>query len=269
MGRLLGTMTVDLTKRKARRITVYSALIGVFWALTLWQPWEIDWFPRKPLPFSRTETGLLLGRPRVVIITAHPDDSEFYIGATATILHKQGASMHHIVVTDGDKGYYPFEEADENRVTRRAEQDRASGTWGAKPVYLSFPDGRLRNTPGVRNAIWNEIERIQPDYVLTFDGLYPPRMSHQDHRRSGDATEQVLREKGWKGWLMRFSTRSPNYVLDITDYWETKKQLLALHKSQFFGTRLEGIINMVGSRAERDGELIDTLHGEGFRCERL
>ncbi len=203
------------------------------------------------------------------MVTAHPDDSEFYIGASATILHRQGAIMHHIVVTDGDKGYYPFEEADENRATRRAEQDKASGTWGAKPVYLSFPDGRLRNTSEVREAIWKEIQAFKPDFVLSFDGLFPPRMSHQDHRRSGDAVEDVLKEKGWEGWLMRFSTGSPNFVIDISDTWETKKDLLAIHKSQFYGDRLEGIINLVESRAERDGEKIGAAYGEGFRCEKL
>jgi LmbE family N-acetylglucosaminyl deacetylase len=67
-------------------------------------------------------------------------------------------------------------------------------------------------------------------------------------------------------WLMLFSTSAPNYVVDITDRWERKKELLAIHASQFSGERLEGVTNLVASRAEEDGDRIGVTHGEGFRC---
>ena len=70
-------------------------------------------------------------------------------------------------------------------------------------------------------------------------------------------------------WLMRFSTIAANYVVDISDYWDQKKELLKVHKSQFHDERLERVTNMVEDSAINDAEMIGATYGEGFRCEKL
>jgi LmbE family N-acetylglucosaminyl deacetylase len=255
---------------RRRRTLVYGTLIFGFWAFYAWQPWEFDLIPRKlPDPHPAVEPDperLFEQGTRVLLITAHPDDSEFYIGGTLDILG-QTAEIHQVIITDGDKGYYPFENHAENRRVRRAEAQASLEAWNGRSLtFLSKPDGRMRADAALVRELRAIIERQRPDYVLTFDGDYPPRMSHQDHRRTGEAATRAALEAGVGQWLMLFSTSAPNYVVDITDRWERKKGLLAIHASQFSGERLEGVTNLVASRAEEDGDRIGVTHGEGFRC---
>lgn len=261
-------------RRLRRRLLFYGSFFAALWGFYVWQPWEFDFIPRE-LPKSNPPVlpepeRLFAKGTRVALITAHPDDSEFYIAGTLLQLGRSGALVSQIVVTDGDKGYYPFEDWRKNARVRQQEQWAASGRWGVKEIaFLGFPDGRLRADVPVERAIRLQLERIQPDYILLFDSEYPPRFSHGDHRQAGVATERAARSLGKPVWLMRFSTMAPNFVRDITAEWDTKSELLGVHKSQFFGERLERVRNMVASRAEDDGERIGVALGEGFRCEKL
>lgn len=261
-------------RRRRRRWWFYGGLTGAFWCFYVWQPWEFDFIPRsvpKSNPKVSPEPERLFARgAKVLLVTAHPDDSEFYIGGTLVQLGRAGAEVTHVLCTDGDKAYYPFEDHEKNRRTRRAEQAEASGRWSVRElVYLGHPDGRLRVTDKLVDDLVAVMERVQPEFVLAFDGDYPPRFSHQDHRRAGEATERAVMKYGKAKWLMRFSTIAANYVRDITDDWPAKSELLAIHKSQFFGERLERVRGMVAGRAEEDGEAIGVPLGEGFRCTRL
>lgn len=261
-------------RRRRQRLCFYGGLTAAFWGFYVWQPWEFDFIPRSlpdPHPTISPEPERLFAEgTKVLLVTAHPDDSEFYIGGTLVQLGLAGAEVTQVLCTDGDKAYYPFEDHEKNRRVRRAEQAEASERWSVKElVYLGYPDGRLRVSDKLVEDLVAVMERVRPEYVLAFDGDYPPRFSHQDHRRAGEATEEAVRRYGKARWLMRFSTMAPNYVRDITDDWPTKSDLLAVHASQFYGERLERIRGMVASRAESDGERIGVALGEGFRCTRV
>jgi LmbE family N-acetylglucosaminyl deacetylase len=134
---------------------------------------------------------------------------------------------------------------------------------------LGYPDRFLHPNEDVIAKISEEIERVKPDYILAFDGQYPPRASHQDHRRSGDATKIAAERTHVAKWLLMFQTIAPNYVVDITDLWEDQKRLLTIHQSQFYGGHLEGVENMIAYSAEKDGALIGVDMGEGLRCIKL
>ncbi len=257
-------------KHRNRRIVVYGSLVALFLGFYAWQPWELDLIPRK-LPENQAKvdpdaTKLFSKGTKILLITAHPDDSEFYIGGTLARLAPT-ASIHQIICTDGDKGYYPFEDHERNRKVRQQEARDALKAWnGAGISFLGFPDGRMTASQSLVDQIAKQIEDLKPDYVFAFDGDYPPRFSHRDHRRAGDASILAAKQAGFKGWLMLFSTLAPNYIVDVSDLWDQREKLLAIHKSQFFGERLEGVSNMVAGRAEEDGEMIGVTYGEGFRC---
>lgn len=263
-----------LSARARRRLWVYGGLAAVAWGFWVWQPLQLDVIPKKVpnpnAPVDPDSKRLFAIGTKIVLVTAHPDDSEFYLGGLLTQLHRSRAEIHHIVCTDGDKAYYFWADTSSLRATRRAEQRQASAAWGAKEViFLGFRDGRLRADEPVVSALERELRRIQPEYIIAFDPDYPPRISHQDHRRSGEATEAAVRRAGVGRWLLRFSTHAPNYMVNITDDWDAQVALLRIHKSQFNGKRLELVTNMVMSNAGDDGERIGAVLGEGLRCERL
>ncbi len=272
----LTTEQLAARKRKhlRRRIAVYGTLIALLWGFWSWQPWAFDLVERKPSPphprVNPDRERLFQKGTKILMITAHPDDSEFYIGATLHLLSKT-AEIHQIICTDGDKSYYWFlTDAEENRRVRRIEATAAKDAWNGKSLtFLEYPDGRMRVSEELVDKLATEIVQLRPDYIFAFDGDYPPRMSHQDHRRTGEASLLAAKKAGVPLWYMMFSTNAPNFFVDVTNVWEEKKRLLAIHESQFKAERLEGVSNMVAGRAEADGLVAGVGLAEGFRCIRI
>lgn len=206
----------------------------------------------------------------MLIVTAHPDDAEFYIGGLLTRLGAVGAKLTIVVCTDGDKGYYPFEDWQRNRRVRQQEQRDAAKLWNAQEVeFLSYPDGRLFANSDVVMRIAAIMQRVQPDYILAFDHDYSKRLNHRDHRNAGEAAERAVHQAGVGKWLLRFNTIAPNFAVDVTAEWPRKRELLAIHKSQFNGDKLTMIEGFVSRSAEGDGKLLHVRYAEGLRCTRL
>jgi LmbE family N-acetylglucosaminyl deacetylase len=259
---------------RKRRLIAYGSIGVVLYGAWIWQPYQVDVFPRQPdsnPPVNPDTSFLFSPRAKVLVVTAHPDDSAFYIGGFLTQLGRSGAEIHQIICTDGDKAYYwVFANSESMRPVRRAEAREELQTWHGKDVqFLGKPDGRLRADDALVKKIRQRIDELQPDYVICFDGDYPPRITHQDHRRSGDAAELAVKGAPSVKWLMKFSTHAPNWICDISNDWEAQTELLQIHKSQFHGERLERVTNMVEDLAYRDGERAGVNYGEGFRCIRL
>ncbi len=249
--------------------------MAAFWGFWNWQPWEYD-IIRRPVPHPNPRVDpdskrLFSPGTRVMIVTAHPDDSEFYVGGTLARLQESGAEIWQVILTDGDKAYYgPLTDAAKNRVERRQEAIDAAKSWGGKNlVILGYPDGRLKTSAELVTRLREEFAKFKPEYVLAFDFDYPPRFSHKDHRISGQAVAEALDDAPSVEWLMRFSTSQPNYIADISEFWDRKAEMLKIHKSQFYGERLTRVTNMVQDRAVEDGEAIESTYGEGFRVQKL
>jgi LmbE family N-acetylglucosaminyl deacetylase len=204
---------------------------------------------------------------RIAVVTAHPDDTEFYVPGLLTRLGDAGAAITLIVATDGEKAYQPFAIAERNRRVRRAEQHAAAAMWRAREVvYLGYPDSRFQVTAGVISRIERELQRQAPEYVFTFDPAYPPRVTHRDHCCIGDAARRATREISSVDWLVFFSTREPNYALDVTELWDWRWKLLRMHRSQFHGGRLAVARRLITADARAAGRLIGTRYAEALRC---
>lgn len=272
--------------RRWKRRLAYGALgvaAGVA-ALIWYAPIEFVLFPATPPAVEVQALDVAKTFPkgtRVTVVTAHPDDAEFYMGATLPQIHRAGAVLSLVVVTDGDKGYYPFEDADGNRRTRRAEQTEAARQWGAVDVeYLGFPDGRVHSGDELNSAVQGALERLRPEIVLSFDDQYPPRRHHADHSRVGEAVAAVLPSLKGVRAIGRFSTEGPNRVVDVTADWDEKLTLMKVHKSQF-DTKRTGVFDrligragddpfafirrIVEGAARQDGARIGVPLGEGLR----
>ena len=253
---------------------MYGGLAAALWGFYVWVPWNIDIIPRRPPnpnpPVDPDSAFLFSGQAKILVVTAHPDDSAFYIGGMLTKLSQSDTEIHQVICTDGDKGYYPFEDWQWNRRVRRQEALEEARKWGGVDIlFLGRPDGRLRINPQVIESIQKTIERVKPDYLFCFDGEYPPRMSHQDHRRSGEASMEAAKRSGLHMWVLQYSTIAPNFIVDITNEWEAQQELLRIHRSQFHDRRLTMITGMVGEHAQEEGQLAGYAFGEGFRCVRL
>lgn len=207
-----------------------------------------------------------------MLVTAHPDDEAFYVGGTLLRLRETGAVVRLVVMTDGDKGYYPFHDAEATARVRRKEQMRAAELFGIRSVrFLGLPDGRLRPNEDAVRMLEPEFREFRPEILLTFDPDHVRRVYHRDHRNAGIAAVEAARRSGFEGWMLLFSTRAENTGLDVTDVWPEAQRMLGFHASQFSGPRLAYIQSMVDGRARTAGRLqgLDGRRVEPFRAVRI
>jgi LmbE family N-acetylglucosaminyl deacetylase len=243
-----GTKVQRFFKSLARIVIALVVIIGGIYA---WNPQKLH-YPRKKAPLYNppVDPGSLLmfsKYSRITAVTAHPDDSEVGISGTLLKLHKAGAEITLIVVTDGDKSYYTrlFTNAEENRVVRHAEQEEASKAYGAKVVFLGGADGRYDpDEPDLRSKLRQALIDSKPTHILAFDPVYLPTIQHRDHENTGKAVADLASETTAK-YLLHYSTMAPNFWVDTTGFWDERVRLLGVHKSQFYGEKLERIKGMV------------------------
>jgi LmbE family N-acetylglucosaminyl deacetylase len=193
---------------------------------------------------------------RVMGVFAHPDDPEFFCGATFARWAAEGAEITFVVATSGDKGSSdPVMSSDVLAAMREEEERRAAAVLGVNDVvFLRYPDGELYPSLQLRKDITRLIRLRRPDIVVTLDPTtywYGTRaINHPDHRAIGEATFAAVypiardrlnylemeREEGLTPHKVRdlyiAGTTSPTHKVDVTDYIETKILSLREHKSQ-------------------------------------
>lgn len=192
----------------------------------------------------------------ILVVLAHPDDPDFFCGAT---LAKWASLGHHItycLLTCGDKGT-PDRSIQPGELCsiRQAEQRAAAAVLGVECVnFLGYPDGYLVPDLDLRKAVTRAIRQERPDILVTCDPmtLYSSdtRLNHPDHRAAGQAAldavfpaardylnfPDLYEHEHLEPWIARevwvSGTQSPNVRLDVTAFWETKIKAILEHKSQ-------------------------------------
>ncbi|MFN8051961.1 MAG: PIG-L deacetylase family protein [Acidimicrobiales bacterium] len=136
-----------------------------------------------------------LPTPAVALaIAAHPDDVEFWCGATLARWSSAGCVVHHLICTDGSKGTWDVTADQAALVERRqAEQRDAAAALGAtgEVVFLGAVDGELVADRATTSAVSREIRRLRPTVVLGHDPWKRYRL-HPDHRAAGFLTVDAV-----------------------------------------------------------------------------
>lgn len=193
---------------------------------------------------------------KILVILAHPDDPEFFCGATLARWASLGHEIHYLLLTCGDKGGDGETAPMELCASRYIEQHNAARIIGVKEVnFLDFEDGYLVPSLELRKEIVRAIRKIRPDVLVTCDptNMFPSvgyGINHPDHRAAGQVVldavfpaagnihffPELLRDEALpphnprEVWISL--TSQPNVILDVTDFWEIKISALMEHVSQ-------------------------------------
>ena len=219
----------------------------------------------------------------VLAVGAHPDDVEIGCGGLLARLVRDGHSVALADLTAGETGTRGTVEE------RRVEAANAARVLGVcARVCAGLPDGGVANTPEQQRAVIQIVRRFRPKVLVTL----MDRDRHPDH----SATHVLVREANFLAGLARIETGqpahrtpsiyyfhpytdftgTPDFLVDVTDTFDTKLAALAEHKSQFHNPDHPGEQTYISSpefwegitvRARYWGGRMGVRYAEPFFCE--
>jgi LmbE family N-acetylglucosaminyl deacetylase len=234
------------------------------------------------------ETDTWNSPQNILVILAHPDDPEFFCGATLALWARAGHHITYQLLTCGDKGFNESTSADMTTdalcAIRHEEQIAAAKVIGADAVhFLDRPDGYLVPDIDMRREIVRVIRKFKPDILVTCDpqNLFAPYgINHPDHRAAGQVVmDAVFPAAGSpvffpellaEGYLPHMPkeiwcslTRQPNAEVDVTQTWQTKLEAILEHKSQI--ADVDKFLERMKSRRTADSTEENPRYEEHFR----
>ena len=218
----------------------------------------------------------------ILAFGAHPDDIEIFMGGAAAAFKAQGHRIGVCDLTRGEAGTYG------NADIRQQELETAARIMGLDArVTLDIPDGSVRNTEENRLKVIRIIRKYRPELVFTFS-RHP--MRHPDHTHTGDIVreccflaglekietgQEPFRPSGYAMYPELLFNGKPDFVVDISDFWEAKVNAIRAYGSQVTAEqendgnaktfiRSNRFWEVLKARAITAGDWIGTKYGEPF-----
>lgn len=225
----------------------------------------------------------------ILVLAAHPDDAEISCGGT---IARHVALGHKVGIVDFTRGELGTRGTPE---TRAAEATNAAAILGASVrENLGLKDGFFQNDREHQMIVIRIIRKFQPDIVLA----NAIRDRHIDHGKgaslgydasflSGLVKIKTQDESGkdqapWRPNVVYHYIQSnfiePDFIVDITDFFELKMNAIRAFKSQFYDPANHepetyisnpGFLKMLEARATELGHAIGKQYGEGFTVRRF
>jgi LmbE family N-acetylglucosaminyl deacetylase len=225
---------------------------------------------------------------RVLVVTAHPDDSDFGASGTIASWINKGIHVSYCICTNGDQGGEESEYSMEEMPQVRQREQRAAGAAiGVTDItFLNYRDGWLEPTIELRKDIVRAIRIAQPDRMVIQS---PERnwdrigASHPDHLAAGESAIQAvypdarnpfafpdLKIAGHQPWRVKevwvMAHSEPDHFVDITDLFHHKMAALHSHVSQTAHNKeLENMVRSWGERNAALGGLAEGRVAEAFK----
>ena len=223
----------------------------------------------------------------ILVFASHPDDAELGCGATIAKHVATGKKVGIVDLTRGELG------------TRGTPELRASEASASAKILgvsvrenLGLRDGFFQNDPDSQKILIRAIRKYQPDIVLA-NAVHD---RHIDHGKGASLAYDACFLAGlakiktedagidqalWRPRAVYHFIQSqlvePDFIVDVTGYWDLKMQAIRAFKTQFFDpgssepetyVSKPGFMKMIESRGIEFGHAIGTEYGEGFTVRR-
>lgn len=224
----------------------------------------------------------------ILVLAAHPDDAE--LGCAGTIA-KHIADGYKVGIVDFTQG----ELGTRGTVGSRAEEAREAGKIQGISVRenLRFRDGFFSNDEKHQLKVIQAIRKYRPEIVLAnaeydrhidhgkaallaYDACFLAGLIKVDTQDDAGRTQDPWRPRAVYHYIQSLFTE-PDFIVDISAFWEVKLNAIKAFKSQFHDPRSTepetyiskpGFLKMVEARAVEFGHAIGTQYGEGFTVRR-
>lgn len=174
----------------------------------------------------------------LLVFGPHPDDIEIGLGGTVA---RQAAEGHRVGLCDLSAGELGTNGTPEIR--KREAQEAARVLGAAWREHLAWPDGAITNTPTLVRSAVEAIRRHRPRTVAA--PYWHDR--HPDHIGASEAIRTAAFASGlrryaaggdpWRpDWVCYYfinDSAAPSFVVDVSAYYDRKRDALACYTSQF------------------------------------
>ncbi len=224
----------------------------------------------------------------ILVIASHPDDAELGCSGTIASHVAKGYKVGILDLTQGEMGTRGTSKA---RLLESEDSSRILSLTFRK--NLGFNDVFFKDDKKHQLEIVKTIRKYQPEIVLA--NAVSDR--HPDHKRGGDLASNACFMSGLRKiktndegedqehWRPSFVYHyiqnnyiKPDFVVDITPFWEIKMASIKAFKSQFYDPNNDEpesfissaeFLEFVEGRARELGHSINVKYGEGFTVEKM
>jgi len=224
----------------------------------------------------------------ILVIAAHPDDAELGCSGTIASQVAKGYKVGIVDLTQGEMGTRGTP-----AIRLQESEDAAKILNLSARENLAFKDIYFKDDEEHQHKLIEIIRKYQPEIVLA--NAISDR--HPDHgKASGLASNACFMsglrtiETSFDGkiqapWRPKFvyhyiqnNLIEPDFIVDITPFWQTKIESILAFKSQFYdpsSSEPKSFISdpeflpFIEARARELGHRIFTKYGEGFTKERF
>ncbi|MGD0330715.1 MAG: PIG-L family deacetylase [Nitrososphaeria archaeon] len=174
---------------------------------------------------------------KVLAIEAHPDDAEFLMAGTLTLLHQKGYNVHIASVCTGSGGSKTLNPREIASI-RFNEATQSAQILDGSFETLGVPDGELVFENKIRAKVRELVRRVNPDIVITMS----PNDYMPDHEITSYLTFDACFAKALQIHLYyadpieltdKFGQKVfPEFCVDISSVIDIKEKMLSQHASQ-------------------------------------
>lgn len=224
----------------------------------------------------------------ILVIAAHPDDAE--LGCSGTIA-AQVAKGNKVGIVDLTQGEMGTRGTPKLRLQEAAKASEILGLTARE--NMGFQDVYFKDDTEHQLKLVQIIRKYQPEIVLanaTTD-------RHPDHGKGSslatnacfmsgltkiETWEGAIRQEAWRPKFVYHYIQNnyiqPDFIVDISEFWEIKVASIAAFGSQFFDPNSKepnsfisspDFLPFIESRAREFGHRIQAKYGEGFTVERF
>ncbi len=223
----------------------------------------------------------------ILVFAAHPDDAELGCSGTIASQVAKGKKVGIVDLTKGEMGTRGTPEI------RMKEADEAAKILGLTArENMGFKDVYFKDDEAHRIELVKIIRKYRPEMVIA--NAIEDR--HPDHGKGSNLATNACFMSGLRKIETTFEGEAqdpwrpkhvyhfiqnnyiePDFIVDISDFWETKVKSILAYQSQFFDPDSKEpasfisdpeFLPFIEARARDFGHRILTIYGEGFTSER-
>jgi bacillithiol biosynthesis deacetylase BshB1 len=222
----------------------------------------------------------------VLVFAAHPDDAELAMGGTIAKLSANGIKVGIADLTEAEMSTRG------NAESRKKETQVASQILNLSArINLHMPDGRLKEIDKYVDMVITEIRKYKPKIIFApyfndrhpdhigasrivkdayfFSGLHKREIYNKDEKLQEFRPDRLF-------YFMQSYTFQPSFIVDISEYFETKMNSVKAYGSQFYNPDAEEpdtfisdpkFLGYLEARSKFYGFQIGKEYGEPFFSE--